>query len=76
MQDTLNETFEVECQEEALAFGPDVILRSVEGAGDDRYKLGHILLLARWILDEQPEVPVRNNTAPLQAGGAGGQETR
>ena len=75
MQDTLTETFEVESQEEALAFGPDVILRSVEGAGDDRYKLGHILLLARWILDEQPEVPVRNNAA-FQAGGAGGQETQ
>ena len=41
----------------------------------DRFKLGHDLLLARWLLDDQPEVPVRNNAAP-QAGGAGGQETQ
>ena len=68
---TLTETFEVESQEEALALGPEVILRSVEGAGDDRFRLGHDLLLARWLLDDQPEVPVRNNAAP-QAGGAGG----
>ena len=71
----LTETFEVESQEEALALGPEVILRSVEGAGDDRFKLGHDLLLARWLLDDQPEVPVRNIAAP-QAGGAGGQETQ
>ena len=75
VQETLTETFEVESQEEALALGPEVILRSVEGAGDDRFKLGHELLLARWLLDDQPEVPVRNIAAP-QAGGAGGQETQ
>ena len=75
VQDTLTETFEVESQEEVLALGPEVILRSVEGAGDDRYKPGHDALLARWILDEQAGVPVRNNAAP-QAGGAGGQETQ
>ena len=61
VQDTLTETFEVESQEEVLALGPEVILRSVEGAGDDRYKPGHDALLARWILDEQAGVPVRNS---------------
>ena len=39
VQDTLTETFELESQEEALALGPDMIIRSVEGAGDDRFSV-------------------------------------